>query len=556
MRKLKIVLLVFLGLIILIPVWYISDVWLAIPDLEEYGEVKIEITEVSDTVFTASDGAWLQKNDAAVWELYLTGNALERGMAFGKLARTLAAEKESAFIGEIQNRIPSPSYLNTLKYMIGWFNRDMDDYIAEEYLVEIYAASQAFPDSFDFVAPKYHRALSYHGAHDIGHALQNMNLVGCTSLAVWGDNTENGNLLIGRNFDFYFGREFAEDPIIAFVNPDKGYPFMSVTWACFSGVVSGMNNQGISVTLNAAKSEIPTKGKTPVSLIAREILQYASNVEEAVTIAKNHESFVAETFLLGSKNDGKAVLIEKTPERTEVFETGESSIYVTNHFQSDSLKSTELNQAYMAEEVSIDRWSRMKEITDSLEPYNPERMAHMLRDKQGKGGEPIGLSNEKSINQLLAHHSIIFSPMDLKVWISSPPYQLGKYLAYDLNEVFDNPEARPSYIDSISIPADPFMETVAFTKFQKQVKIKEAIETFLYTGNDFVLTPQQEADFIAGNPNGFLTYYYLGNYYEAKENWTEAIKNFEIGLTKNVAKVSERKFMEENLSYCITQIHD
>jgi tetratricopeptide (TPR) repeat protein len=122
--------------------------------------------------------------------------------------------------------------------------------------------------------------------------------------------------------------------------------------------------------------------------------------------------------------------------------------------------------------------------------------------------------------------------------------------------VFDNPKARPSYIDSISIPEDPFVETTAFAKFQKQVKIKEAIETFLYTGNDFVLSPQQEADFIAGNPNGFLTYYYLGNYYEAKENWAEAIKNFEIGLTKNVAKVSERKFMEENLAYCKTQLHD
>ena len=85
-------------------------------------------------------------------------------------------------------------------------------------------------------------------------------------------------MIIGRNFDFYVGDKFAEDKIVAFFNPAKGYKFMTVTWGGFIGAVSGMNEKGITVTINAAKSSLPTGSATPVSLVTREILQYAKNI--------------------------------------------------------------------------------------------------------------------------------------------------------------------------------------------------------------------------------------------------------------------------------------
>ncbi len=52
----------------------------------------------------------------------------------------------------------------------------------------------------------------------------------------------------------------------------------------------------------------------PSPWLPREILQYASTIEEAYAIVEKRKMFVAESFLIGSAKDGKAAIIEKTPE--------------------------------------------------------------------------------------------------------------------------------------------------------------------------------------------------------------------------------------------------
>ena len=193
------------------------------------------------------------------------------------------------------------------------------------------------------------RVMYFHGAHDIGHALQDLALVGCSSFAAWGDQTEDGQLIIGRNFDFYVGGEFAKNKIIAFVKPDDGHNFMSVTWGGFIGVLSGMNDQGLTVTINAGKSNFPLVAKTPISLVTREILQYASTIDEAIAIAKKREVFVSESIFVGSAKDQKAALIEVSPKNFGVYEVPNSAnrLICSNHFQSAAYADDKKNQKHI-----------------------------------------------------------------------------------------------------------------------------------------------------------------------------------------------------------------
>lgn len=486
------------------------------------------------------NGSWFRESESGLYELYVTGKPFERGEAIGKLTKPLIQYQEEVFNAQINQLVPSKSYLSVLKYFVGWFNRDLDDNVPQEFREEIYGVSRVASHDFDYIAPPYHRMLNYHAAHDIGHALQNMALVGCTGFATWGDRSQDSSLIIGRNFDFYVGDDFAKNKIVAFYAPDEGHKFMMVTFGGMTGVLSGMNDQGLTVTLNAAKSEIPSSSATPVSILAREILQYASTIEEAYAIAGKRKTFVAESFLIGSAKDKRAAIIEKSPEALDIFESTDNYVIGTNHFQSKTLGSTELNLEHMKTSASVYRQLRVKELLDSGSRNSVLKTASILRNQKGLNNTDIGFGNEKAVNQLIAHHAIIFQPEKQKVWISTGPWQLGKFVCYDLNKVFasvpnNNIEMNEA---AMSIEEDRFVYTKPYSDMVK------------FNAYRFPFQPKKDFNpdsLIAWNPNSYLSYMLAGDHHLENKEFQKAVAAYEEGLKKEIATEHERNHMLENL---------
>lgn len=321
------------------------------PQPKDMSSLQWQRTDHGNGFYTLKN-SWFRKSSSGLYELYVEGDAFERGVVNGKLTQELVIRQEDHFAEQISKMIPSETYRGFLKYFIGWFNRNLDKNVTEEYKEEIYGISHSASEKYQYLGTNYQRLLNYHAAHDIGHALQSMALVGCTSFGTWGALSEDSTMIIGRNFDFYVGDKFAEDKMVAFFNPAQGHKFMTVTWGGFIGAVSGMNDQGLTVTINAAKSDYPLASATPVSLVAREILQYAGNIKEAVTIARSRNMFVSESFLVASAADKKAVIIEKTPDDLDVYDPQKDFIVCTNHFQSKGLSVQKKNKEQMQESAS------------------------------------------------------------------------------------------------------------------------------------------------------------------------------------------------------------
>lgn len=503
-------------------------------DLRSY-----EFTVHSDSLRTCDDDHLLL-NEHGLWEARISGNAVERGAKYGVLCEDLLAKQEHAFVDQIHEMIPSDFWVDFLHKLIIISNRNMAQHIPQEYREEIYSISLSCTDRYNTYGSPYVRQLNYHAAHDIGHAMQEYMLVGCSSFACWAEQSEEGSLIVGRNFDFYVGDNFAKNKVVLFVEPDSGYKFASISWPGMMGVLSGMNEKGLTITINAAKGKIPTSSAMPISLLARNILQYASNIEEAYAIAQGYETFVSESLLIGSASDNCAAIIEKTPSQIALYKSDTSRVICTNHYQSSTFAFDEYNVENIATSDSPYRYARVAELLDATTPLNVHEAAGILRDRYGKGGADIGLGSEKSINQFIAHHSVVFEPSTLRFWVSTSPWQLGEYVCYDLNNVFGGDVTAQSFaLPQYNIPCDSLAlgdEYVRVCRYREQYKsIVSAIE------DGGVVTSDFQQDFISNNPNYFQVYNTLGDYEQSKGRYKEAVTYWQKALSLEIPRAAERE---------------
>lgn len=489
----------------------------------------------------------LEKGEGDLWNLRLRGDAEERGLAFGQLCKSLMHEQERAFVDQIKIIIPNERYLSFLKYLTIIYNRNIRSNIEEEFRKEIYATSLGSSSEFDYIGSPYDRQLNYHAAHDLGHAMQEYMLVGCSSFAAWDSESDDSTLIIGRNFDFWVGDDFAKNKVVTIMEPDKGYKFLSVGWAGMSGVLSGMNEKGLTITMNAAKSSPPVRSKTPISIIAREILQYASNIEEAYIIASKRDAFVSESLLIGSGLENRAAIIEKSPDNTRLFTTQGELIISTNHFQTAGFFNDKQNkEAVQAIEGSHSqyRYNRLKQLIADMKPLSPERSARILRNKNGISDEELGLGNEMSINQYISHHSVIFKPVQRVVWVSTAPWQLGKMVKYDLNELF-NLSANNIKDDFKDIPAD----SVQINEFEPKVRDFRKMSKLLSQKTSEKISADEEfvSSYIMINPYFFQTYTNLGENFLSSGDYSSASAMFSKALEMKLPSEETRRYIINKL---------
>lgn len=507
---------------------------------------------VSDYGLSRIGNCWLSKNKWGLFEMYIEGTANERGIVNGKLTEKLMYRQENLFVGEIKKRVPGKVYLFLLKLIIIWMIRNIKKHIGNEYCMEIRGIAASASREFRMIGPGYNRIMGYHAAHDIGHALQNSHLVGCTSFALSGEKTSDGKIMHARNFDFYLGDQFSREKIVTFYAPEFGSKFVMITWGGLIGTASGMNIHGLVITVNAAKSKMPFSITTPVTILVRDVLQYACDIHQAIGIISNKKISVSESFLISSGMENKALIVEKTPYKTEIYDTGKNQIICTNHFQSDKLKNDALNIKQKNESASMARYKRVEELLNRIDKVNVKDAVDILRNRSGLNDEPIGRGNEITVNQLLAHHSIVFKPSELKFWISSGPNCLGEFVCYKLDDVFEQAVKFSESYNLVSsedvIPCDEFLTDGGNDEFETFKLLSKKITEC--KKNDIVDNSIIQ-EMIYLNSDYFYSYNIAGDYYKSKKQYSAAVEYYNQALEKIIPNKKERNEIEKNRMACL-----
>ncbi|NLW49530.1 MAG: tetratricopeptide repeat protein [Candidatus Brocadiaceae bacterium] len=394
--------------------------------------------------------ARLAKRDG-IMHMYLAGDPFTLGYCHASLTRDILKEQEAELLETIKEHVPSRIGLWLLRKYVLIRNRDLPDHVAPRFQMEMLGLTMGSEDPFPEIGHLYHRVLNYHAAHDIAHAVMGLPMVGCTSFAAWGEATRDGHLLIGRNFDFDAGPGFDERKSVARVVPDEGFGYVSVAWPGLIGVVTGLNDAHLFISINAARSTDTRRIGTPVSLVMREVMQHASTIQEGVRIIEGSTVFVSDCYLLADGKTGRAVIVEKTPSRCSVLQPEGCFLVSSNHFVTDRLKDDSANTDYMAEGTTLTRYDRITELLSSRrEPLTPADVAGLLRDRAVKGMPAPSLGHPAAVNSLATTHSVVVDATAGVIWVSAGPHQLGAYVPFGLDS-FGQPA------DAEAIGADPML---------------------------------------------------------------------------------------------------
>ena len=166
-------------------------------------------------------------------------------------------------------------------------------------------------------------------------------MMGCSTLVLDKTRTADGKLLFGRLFDWVPSKGLPERAVVIVCKPKGKRAFASVTLAPITGVISGMNDAGLCVTLNEIalksakdKSKFDWEG-VPTLLAFRRVLEECETVAEAEKLLRDMKRTTTACMTVADAKGG--AVFEISPKSVEVRTPTNGMLGCTNTFVSEGL---------------------------------------------------------------------------------------------------------------------------------------------------------------------------------------------------------------------------
>jgi len=420
-------------------------------------EVPLVRHEDADGTLRAGKG-WTARRGVQI--AHLAGTPEELGAEHATLLREPMIRNEEILWSGFRDVVPfMPA--RVLVFDAGRYRyRGVEAGFPEARRRELAAQARAFsPDPFESHMATYPRMVFLHSLYDIALSFEHSPLLGCTAFGLGPAATADGHALFARAFDFEAADVFDREKVLFVVREDGKIPFASVAWPGLAGVLTGMNAEGVALSVNGGRAREPSVTGIPVALSLREVLEKAHDTAEAIALLSKQEVMVSHIVFVGDAK-GRFAVVERAPSVPAFVrdDGGAPKLAVTNHFDGP-LAGDARDVRVRATTTTLPRRARADELVSAITPASATvaSAVAMLRDHRCAGGEACELGDRRTIDALIATHGVVFDLTARAAWVSEGPHLSGRFVKIDVTSIVSRPEGvvPPAALDAI--PVDEVM---------------------------------------------------------------------------------------------------
>lgn len=219
-----------------------------------------------------------------------------------------------------------PRIVRGTRHILNYFYRQIPAPGLRRWLVNRYL-DHAFRQMRPFIPPEYLEELrgladgSGVPLHDLQRlqAIAEVTSQGCSTLAAFGRATRDGRLYHTRNLDWAIAVGAQEFAAVIIQRPAGKHAFANLGYAGFIGVLSGVNDAGISIGEVGAETVDQTYRGMPMAFVLRKILEDADNLDDVRRLMETTPRTRGYNYVFADAEAKQVMAVEATRSHVAVF---------------------------------------------------------------------------------------------------------------------------------------------------------------------------------------------------------------------------------------------
>jgi hypothetical protein len=282
--------------------------------------------------------------------VYLEGSPYERGVQHGQLLRDSVQQAVRQILGYFRHYLKIPIF--GPRIVNSWLIRPWRQalpFLPKDYLEELRGLSDA----------------SSVGLKDLWrlHAIPDRTYA-CSGLAAWGRATADGRLVHTRNLDWNIDVDIQRHAAVFVVRPQGKHAYVNVGWAGFIGVLTGVNEQQLSIGQIGAETADAAWRGLPMAFLMRRVLEEADGIDGAVQLIKESPRTVGVNYVIADAKAPRAVAVETTRRFVSVFEADDPKEHAVSYARP-------IVDAVFRADTAADPAIRERQIASQGDPRRP-----------------------------------------------------------------------------------------------------------------------------------------------------------------------------------------